>query len=196
MWMETRMNCVCKTGKGYVVIKNLILTQNNSEIKYAKRGTHKLDGCHVLLPPQVFLEARPCSRESVVEVHDNMDYCVHQRMEGGHSSNLRRQKPQKIELFVILMHLYSLSKVTYNPKVFFNHGLRPILIHYHSFQVAKHLDIVLNLVCYFDIMLSKTLPGVRVMPHHHVQGMKEWWNTWRNVIWFCFFLSTKNAWYI
>lgn len=31
------------------------------------------------------------------------------------------------------------------------------------------------------------------MPHHHVQGMKEWWNTWRNVIWLCFFLSTKNT---
>lgn len=31
------------------------------------------------------------------------------------------------------------------------------------------------------------------MPHHHVQGMKEWWNTWRNVIWPCFFLSTKNT---
>lgn len=36
-------------------------------------------------------------------------------------------------------------------------------------------------------------PGVKVMPHHHVQGMNEWWNTCRNVIWPCFFLSTKNT---
>lgn len=36
-------------------------------------------------------------------------------------------------------------------------------------------------------------PGVKVMPHHHVQGMNEWWNTCRNVIWLCFFLSTKNT---
>lgn len=55
-------------------------------------GTYKLDGGHVLLPPQVFLEARSCSRESVVEVHDNVDACIHQGVEGAHSPYFRREK--------------------------------------------------------------------------------------------------------
>lgn len=36
-------------------------------------------------------------------------------------------------------------------------------------------------------------PGVRVMPHHQVQGKIEWWNICRNVTWLCFFLNTKNT---
>lgn len=36
-------------------------------------------------------------------------------------------------------------------------------------------------------------PGVRVMPHHQVQGKMEWWNICRNVTWLCFFLNTKNT---
>lgn len=55
-------------------------------------ATYELDGSHVLLPPQVFLEARSCSRESVVEVHDNMDACIHQGVEGAHSPYFRGEK--------------------------------------------------------------------------------------------------------
>lgn len=50
----------------------------------------ELDSGHVLLPPQVFLEARPGSREAVVGVHDNMDCSIHHGMEAAHSCSRRQ----------------------------------------------------------------------------------------------------------
>lgn len=48
--------------------------------------TYELDGGHVFLPPQIFLELRSRSRQEVVEIHDDMDTCVNHGVERPHSS--------------------------------------------------------------------------------------------------------------
>lgn len=55
-------------------------------------GTHKLDGGHILLPPEVFLETRPCSRESIVEIHDDMHHRINHGVEAAHSTSWKKRK--------------------------------------------------------------------------------------------------------
>lgn len=49
-------------------------------------GTHQLNGSHVFLPPQEFLEAWSSSSKAIVEVHDDVDRAVHHSMERTHST--------------------------------------------------------------------------------------------------------------
>lgn len=79
--------------------------------------THKLDGGHILLPPEVFLETRSCSRESIVEVHDNMHSCINHGVKGAHSPSWKKRKKHcysktKSFLFCGLSVLLSFCKQT------------------------------------------------------------------------------------
>lgn len=46
---------------------------------------YQLNGSHVFFPPQKLLEAWSCSRQAVVEIHDDVDSRVHHGMKRPHS---------------------------------------------------------------------------------------------------------------
>lgn len=60
--------------------------------------THQLDGGHVLLPPQKLLEAWPCCRKAIVEVHDDMDSGVHHGVERTHSTCGKQGRTRSVQV--------------------------------------------------------------------------------------------------
>lgn len=62
------------------------------EARHVGKDTNQLDGRHVFFPPQKLLEAWPCCRKAIVEVHDDMDSGVHHGVEGAHSTCAKEEK--------------------------------------------------------------------------------------------------------
>lgn len=64
----------------YIALSALATVSFLRDIQVQWKTTHKLDSCHVLLPPQVFIIGRSQRTDSIVSVHDNMYNAVQQSM--------------------------------------------------------------------------------------------------------------------